>query len=67
LNLTGNSILPLSQLAVTDELTASICAMDEDDVCPAFDTHHQILGNFQELSDRAYGNAEFLTRLETAK
>ena len=67
LNLTSNGIKPLSQLAVTDELSAFICAMNEEDVCPAFDTHNQVFGNFQQLSNATKGDAEFLGRLEATK
>jgi hypothetical protein len=67
LNLTGNGILPLSQLAITDELSALIAAMDKDDVFPAFDTQNLVFGNFQYLCNRAYTYAEFLGRLEAAK
>jgi hypothetical protein len=67
LNLTGNGIEPLSQFAITDELSANIAAMDKDYVCPAFDAHNLVFGNFQQSSDRTYSNAEFLTRLDAAK
>jgi len=40
LNLTGNGILPLSQLAIADELSALVAAMDKDNVFPAFDTQN---------------------------
>ncbi len=40
LNLIGNGIKPLSQLAVTDELSAFVLAMDKDDVLPAFNAHN---------------------------
>jgi hypothetical protein len=46
LNLTGNGILPLSQLAITDELSALVAAMDKDDVCPTFNAHNQVFGDF---------------------
>jgi hypothetical protein len=49
LNLTGNGILPLSQFAVTDELSAFITAMDKYHIRPAFDAQDQVFGNFQEL------------------
>ncbi len=67
LNLTGNGILPVLQFPIADELSPFILAMDKDDVCPAFDTQNLVFGDFQQLSDRAYGNAEFLARLEAAK
>jgi hypothetical protein len=67
LNLTGDRILPLLQLSVTEELSAFICAIDKDDVCPAFDTHYQVFGNFEELSNAINGDAEFLARLEAVK
>jgi hypothetical protein len=34
------------QGAVTDELSAFIGAMDKDDVCPAFDAHNAVFGDF---------------------
>jgi hypothetical protein len=46
LNLIGNGIEPMLQSAVTDELAAFIGAMDEDDICPAFNSHDQVFGNF---------------------
>jgi hypothetical protein len=67
LNLKGNSIKPLSQLAIADELSALISAMDEEDVCPTFDAHNQVFGNFQQLGDASEGDAEFLSRLEAAE
>ena len=67
LNLIGNRIEPLSQLAITNELSAFISAMDKDDVCPKFDPHNPVFGNFQESSDASEGDAEFLGRLEAAK
>jgi hypothetical protein len=54
LNLTGNGILPLSQFTITEELSAFISAMDKYHICPAFDSHNQVFGNFEELSDRPY-------------
>jgi hypothetical protein len=67
LNLTSDRILPLLQLPIAEKLSAFIPAMDKDDVCPAFDTHNQVFGNFEELSDAINGDAEFLARLEAAK
>ncbi len=45
-NLTSNGILPLLQLAITDELSASIATMDKYNICPAFDPYNQVFGNF---------------------
>ena len=67
MNLTCHGILPVLQLPIADELSPFILAMDKDDICPAFDTQNLVFGDFQELCDRAYGNAEFLARLEAAK
>jgi hypothetical protein len=75
LNLTGYSIAPLSQLAITDELSAFISAMDKYHICPTFNAQNQVFGNFQQLRDkpngmlrdRTYTNAEFFRRLEAAK
>jgi hypothetical protein len=55
------------QFAVTDELSAAITTMDKDDVCPAFDTHNQVSGNFQQSRDDICGDAEFLEGLNAAK
>jgi hypothetical protein len=41
--------------------------MDEEDVCPTFDAHNQVFGNFQQLGDASEGDAEFLSRLEAAE
>jgi len=46
LNLIGNGIEPMLQPAITDELSAFIGAMDEDDIWPAFNSHDQVFGNF---------------------
>lgn len=54
LYLTGNGILPLLELAITDELTALIPTVDEDDISPTFHAHNQVLGNFEQLCDRAF-------------
>ncbi len=75
MNLTCPGIKQMSQPAVTDELSAFIGAMDKDDICPAFDAHNQVFGNFQQLRDslrdsfasRSYSNSEFIGRLEAAK
>jgi hypothetical protein len=47
LNLAGNGIEPMLQAAVTDELSAFVDAMDKDDICPAFDAHDRVFGNFE--------------------
>ena len=58
---------PLLQLTVTQELSASVAAMDEEDIRPALDTHDYVFWDFQELSDAIEGNAEFLRGLQAAK
>jgi hypothetical protein len=40
LQLTGNGIFPLFHLAVADELSSFVEAMDEDNVEPGFDFYN---------------------------
>jgi hypothetical protein len=47
LNLASNGIEPMLQAAVTDELSALVDAMDKDDICPAFNVHDRVFGDFE--------------------
>ena len=52
---------------LTDELSTPIPSMDKEDIRPAFDAQNQVFGDFEELCDRVYCDAEFLSRLEAAE
>ena len=64
---TGDSEALATKERLTDELSAFISAMDKYHICPAFNAQNQVFGNFQQLGDRTYTNAKFLSRLEAAK
>jgi len=67
LQLTGNSVFPLFHLAIANELSSFVEAVDEDDIEPGFDFDNSGGGNSQEFGYLMLGEAEFLGGVDTAK
>ncbi|HEY9829787.1 MAG TPA: hypothetical protein V6D26_04355 [Stenomitos sp.] len=67
LQLTGNGIFPLFHLAVADELSSFVEAMDEDDVEPGFDFDNLRFRNSQEFGNLTLGDAEFFCGVDATE
>lgn len=66
LDVMGDRILPLFQLAVRDKLSAFMMVY-EHYISPGFDSLNQILTYFQEFGDRPHVDAELFRGLDAAK